>query len=126
LFSDRLRVKKILLNILSNAIKFTQEGGEVAVQADRDATGRLIVCMRDTGIGIAPEMIPLVFEQFRQIDSALSRKFDGAGLGLSLVKALVELHDGEVRIESALERGTSVFITFPASRCMDAPAARSA
>jgi two-component system, cell cycle sensor histidine kinase PleC len=126
LLSDRLRVKQILLNILSNAIKFTPEGGGVSVQANCDATGRLAVCVCDTGIGIDPEKIPLVFEPFRQIDSALSRKFDGTGLGLYLVKTLVELHDGEVRIESALGKGTSVFISFPASRCITVPAAQSA
>jgi signal transduction histidine kinase len=126
LLVDRLRIKQILLNLLSNAVKFTPDGGVVSVEAGRDKKGRVIVCVCDTGIGIAPEMIPLAFEPFRQIDSALSRKFEGTGLGLSLVKKLIELHDGEVTLESALGKGTSVFIAFPASRCTAVPAAQSA
>jgi signal transduction histidine kinase len=112
---DRLRVKQIMLNLLSNAIKFTPEGGTVAVEAAQGASGLVTVCVRDTGIGIAPDMIPLVFQPFRQVDSALARKFEGTGLGLSLVKTLIELHGGAVRIESALEKGTSAVISFPAS-----------
>ena len=62
LLIDRLRTKQVLLNLLSNAIKFTPKGGVVSVEADRDATGGVVICVRDTGIGIAPEMIPLAFE----------------------------------------------------------------
>jgi signal transduction histidine kinase len=126
LFIDRLRVKQILLNLLSNAIKFTEEGGVISVEATHEEAEGVVVCVRDTGIGIAPEMIPLAFEPFRQIDSTLSRKFEGTGLGLPLVKTLVELHGGEVRIESALRKGTAVFILFPASRCLGVPIVRSA
>jgi signal transduction histidine kinase len=126
LLADRLRVKQILLNLLSNAVKFTPEGGVVSVEAAHDMAGDVAVCVRDTGIGIAPEMIPLAFEPFRQIDSALSRKYEGTGLGLPLVKQLIELHEGKVRLESILGKGTSVFITFPAMRCMAVPTVRSA
>jgi signal transduction histidine kinase len=113
---DRLRVKQILLNLLSNAIKFTMPGGTVSLEAGCDVLGTVTVCVRDTGIGIAPEMIPLVFEPFRQVDSALARKYDGTGLGLSLVKTLIELHGGTVKIESALQKGTAASISFPPSR----------
>jgi signal transduction histidine kinase len=126
LLIDRLRVKQILLNLFSNAIKFTEEGGVISVEATHEEPDGVVVCVRDTGIGIASEMIPLAFEPFRQIDSTLSRKFEGTGLGLPLVKTLVELHGGEVRIESALGKGTAVFILFPASRCLAVPTARSA
>jgi signal transduction histidine kinase len=126
LLVDRLRVKQILLNLLSNAIKFTEKGGVISVEATHEEPDGVVVCVRDTGIGIASEMIPLAFEPFRQIDSALSRKFEGTGLGLPLVKTLVELHGGDVRIESALGKGTAVFILFPAWRCLAAPTARSA
>jgi signal transduction histidine kinase len=125
LLADRLRVKQILLNLLSNAVKFTPEGGVVSVEAVRDTAGCVVVCVRDTGIGIAPEMIPLVFEPFRQIDSTLSRKYEGTGLGLPLVKKLIELHEGEVRLESISGKGTSVFVAFPATRCTAVPAVRS-
>ncbi|HMH65657.1 MAG TPA: ATP-binding protein, partial [Rhizomicrobium sp.] len=79
-------------------------------------------------IGIATDMIPLAFEPFGQIDSTLARKFEGTGLGLPLVKTLVELHQGNVTMDSSLGRGTSVFIAFPASRCVavSVPEAQSA
>jgi two-component system cell cycle sensor histidine kinase PleC len=114
---DRLRFKQVLLNLLSNSIKFTPEGGRVSVEAAQDVVGDVIVCVRDTGIGIAPEAMADVFEPFRQIDSALSRKFEGTGLGLSLVKKLVDLHGGQVRMESTLGKGTSVFVRLPMSCC---------
>jgi len=119
-------VKQILPNLLSNAIKFTPGGGVVSLEAERDPDGSVSVRVRDSGIGIAPEKIPLVFEPFRQIDSDLSRKFKGTGLGLSLVKSLIEIHGGTVGIESALGKGTCVTIRFPASRCAQAALARSA
>ena len=123
---DRLRVKQILLNLLSNAIKFTLTGGVVSLEADRDADGGVEVRVRDTGIGIAPEKIALVFEPFRQVDCDLSRKFEGTGLGLTLVKSLIEIHDGTVRIESVLNKGTCVTIRFPAARCADISLAHTA
>jgi signal transduction histidine kinase len=126
LMIDRLRVKQILLNLLSNAIKFTPEGGNVSIEVERDSAGSVVVSVRDTGIGIAPEMIPLAFEPFRQVDSALSRKFEGTGLGLSLVKTLIELHGGRVKLESELGKGVLVVVTFPASCCIEAPSALSA
>jgi signal transduction histidine kinase len=115
LWIDRLRVKQILLNLLSNAIKFTEKGN-ITIETRCDADGRAIICVRDTGIGIAPDEIPHLFEPFRQVDSTLSRKYEGTGLGLSLVKTLVDLHDGDVQITSTPGSGTSVKITFPASR----------
>jgi signal transduction histidine kinase len=119
LLIDRLRTKQILLNLLSNAIKFTPENGCVTIKTDRDRTGRVFICVRDTGIGIAPGMIALAFEPFRQIDSTLARKSEGTGLGLPLVKKLIELHDGEVTVESTLKVGTAVFIWFPSARCIE-------
>jgi signal transduction histidine kinase len=126
LMIDRLRTKQILLNLLSNAIKFTPTQGVVSVHAGRDKAGRVVVCVRDTGMGIAPEMIALAFEPFRQVDAMLTREIEGTGLGLPLVKKLIELHDGEVTLESRVGKGTSVFISFPASRCVAAPAVQAA
>ena len=123
---DRLRVKQVLLNLLSNAIKFTPDGGSVTVGAASDAAGDVTVCVRDTGIGIAAGELEQIFEPFRQIDSTLSRKYQGTGLGLSLVKSLMALHDGTVRIESQPNEGTALFVTFPAARRIDVAAARSA
>lgn len=117
-FVDRLRIKQILLNVLSNAIKFTDSNGNVSLQAACDSSGGIVICVRDTGIGISPEMISVAFEPFRQVDSKVARKYEGTGLGLSLVQRLIELHDGEVKITSALNEGTSVYISLPASRCI--------
>jgi len=113
---DRLRVKQVILNLLSNALKFTDAGGTVRIEARQDDSGCVVVRVRDTGIGIPADMISLVFEPFHQIDSALARKYEGTGLGLSLVKTLVELHGGEVNIESKVAHGTVVSITFPRAR----------
>jgi signal transduction histidine kinase len=126
LMIDRLRVKQVLLNLLSNAIKFTPDGGSVTVGAHSNAAGDITVRVRDTGIGIAADRLAQIFEPFRQIDSALSRKYQGTGLGLSLVKSLMALHDGTVRIESRPGEGATLFITFPAARRLDMPAARTA
>jgi signal transduction histidine kinase len=117
LWIDRLRVKQVLLNLLSNAVKFTEKGN-ITIETRCDADGRSIICVRDTGIGIEAEEIPRLFEPFQQVDSKLSRKYEGTGLGLSLVKTLVELHDGDVQITSVPGSGTSVKISFPASRNM--------
>jgi signal transduction histidine kinase len=127
LLIDRLRVKQILLNLLSNAIKFTETGGSVSVTAGLGRDEGVVLCVKDTGIGMAPDTIPLAFEPFRQVDSSLARKFEGTGLGLPLVKKLSELHGGEVTIESAPGQGTSVYVSFPGILClMDSPKAREA
>jgi signal transduction histidine kinase len=121
---DRLRMKQVLLNLMSNAVKFTQSGGSVTVEAEQIASGDVMVRVRDTGIGIPTDQIATVFEPFHQIDSKLSRKFEGTGLGLSLVRTFVELHGGTVRLESEVDKGTTVSICLPAARCIEAAKAR--
>jgi two-component system, cell cycle sensor histidine kinase PleC len=111
--ADSLRLKQILLNLLSNAVKFTPEGGKVELAAEQEADGAIAVRVSDTGIGMAPEMIPIALEPFRQIASPLSRNVEGTGLGLSLVKALTELHGGTIEIDSAPSAGTTVWLRFP-------------
>ncbi|HVZ69384.1 MAG TPA: HAMP domain-containing sensor histidine kinase [Rhizomicrobium sp.] len=118
LHADELRVKQILLNLLSNAIKFTPEGGRVEVGVAQDRDGGIVLSVSDTGIGMAPDMISVALEPFRQIDSPMSRKQEGSGLGLSLVKSLAELHQATLSIESALAQGTTVRITFPPERTL--------
>jgi len=125
LSADALRLKQILVNLLSNAVKFT-EVGSVEVAAELTGTGEFLIRVSDTGVGMAPEMIPVALEPFRQIDSALNRKFEGTGLGLSLVKSLVERHEGRLEIESALNQGTTVRVFFPAARTRPADGALSA
>ena len=113
--ADRRRLRQILLNLISNAVKFTQEGGEVRVSAVRDDSG-LTLRVADTGIGMASEEIPIAFERFGQIDSTLARKYEGTGLGLPLTKHLVAMHGGTLTIASVVGIGTTVTVAFPAER----------
>ncbi len=126
LLVDRLRFKQALLNLCSNAIKFTPPGGEVHVAAGQDEAGRFILSVCDTGIGMAPEHIPLALEPFRQIASPFARQKEGTGLGLALVKSLVECHDGRLEIESVLHRGTTVRMILPPERTIHRRTALSA
>jgi len=109
-------MKQILTNLLTNAVKFTNEGGSVTLSAILDEQGRMMINVVDSGIGIAPKDIATAMAPFGQIESALSRKHQGTGLGLPLTKALVELHNGTFELKSELGVGTTVSLIFPASR----------
>jgi hypothetical protein len=115
---DRLRLKQVLLNLLSNALKFTPAGGRITLSAGQNANGDFVLAVRDTGIGMAPEVIPLALKPFRLIASPLSRTQEGTGLGLSLVKSLIECHGGTLELESALNQGTTARLVLPAARCI--------
>ena len=123
---DRLRLKQILLNLLSNAIKFTPAGGAVTLAADHTDSGIFRICVRDTGIGMAPEAIPAALEPFRQIASPLSRTQEGTGLGLALVKSLIECHGGKLELDSVVNQGTTARLIIPAVRCISKRNALSA
>jgi two-component system cell cycle sensor histidine kinase PleC len=123
---DRLRFKQALLNLCSNAIKFTPPGGQVHVMADQEEDGHFVLTVRDTGIGMSPEQIPVALEPFRQIASPFARQKEGTGLGLALVKSLVECHAGKLEIDSAPGRGTSVRIVLPPERTVRRRTALSA
>jgi len=112
---DERRVRQVLLNLLSNAIKFTPRDGTTQVTLRRDGDG-LAIAVADTGIGIAPADIARAFEPFRQVDNRLARKYEGTGLGLPLSERLMVLHGGTLAIESAVDRGTTVTMRFPAAR----------
>ncbi len=126
LIADRLRFKQALLNLCSNAIKFTPPGGHVHVMADQEEDGHFVLTVRDTGIGMSPEQIPVALEPFRQIASPFARQKEGTGLGLALVKSLVECHDGRLEITSALKKGTAVRVVLPPQRCVRRRTALSA
>jgi CheY-like chemotaxis protein len=113
LTGDPARLQQVVWNLVSNAIKFTPEGGRVWVELRRAGSGVRIV-VRDTGQGIEPDLLPYVFDRFKQSDSSTSRRFGGLGLGLSLVKHLVELHGGVVTAESpGKDQGTTVTVSLP-------------
>ena len=112
--ADERKLKQILLNLLSNAVKFTPEGGKVTVTVG--TSGGLVIEVIDNGIGIAPEDMNTVMTPFGQVDSTLSRKYDGTGLGLPLTKALVELHGATLEIESEVGTGTTATVRFPSER----------
>ena len=110
---DLLRLEQIIWNLLTNAVKFTPAGGSILVRATKDATD-VILAITDTGQGIDPEFLPHVFEMFRQADASTSRAQSGMGIGLALVRQLVELHGGIVLVESPGENlGTSVTVRLP-------------
>ena len=117
-YGDERRILQIILNLLSNAIKFTRADGTVSIQVEHE-TGDLLLKVSDTGLGIAAKDLPKVLERFGQVDSTLSRKHKGTGLGLPLVKDLIELHGGSISIESQVDIGTIVTVRFPRDRIIE-------
>jgi signal transduction histidine kinase len=111
--ADPVKSRQILLNLLSNATKFTPAGGTVALRAKATGAEFVDIVVTDTGIGMRPEDIPVALAPFGQIDSRLARKYEGTGLGLPLTKILTELHGGELVITSQPERGTTVRVRMP-------------
>ncbi len=119
--ADKRKLKQILINLIGNAIKFTPSGGMIKLSARQLPNGDLQIIVADNGIGIAMEDIERVLQPFVQADSALHRKFDGAGLGLPLSRGLARLHGGELELESTPGHGTRAIVTLPAERVMDGP-----
>ncbi|MGA7910703.1 MAG: HAMP domain-containing sensor histidine kinase [Candidatus Dormiibacterota bacterium] len=110
--ADALKLKSMLLNLVSNAIKFTPAGGRVAIGAKR-LNGFVELSVSDTGIGISPADREHLYEEFRQFESAMSRQNHGTGLGLALTKSFVELHGGEIRLESEVGKGSTFTLRLP-------------
>jgi CheY-like chemotaxis protein len=110
---DQVRMAQVLANLLTNAAKYTEDGGEIRLTAHRDA-GHAVVSVRDTGIGIAPDMLPHVFELFVQVDHEATRAQGGLGIGLTLVRNLVEMHGGDVQARSpGLGEGSEFIVRVP-------------
>lgn len=110
--NDSVRLRQILVNLLSNAIKFTQKG-TVEVTITEISSDRLALTVKDTGIGIAKEELEHIFEEFRQIDQTITRRYPGTGLGLAITKSLVELMQGTIEVESQLGQGSTFRIELP-------------
>jgi PAS domain S-box-containing protein len=114
--ADERKLKQILLNLLTNAVKFTPPAGTIEVAGGLTDTGDFLVTVTDSGIGIAAEDIATALAPFGQVDSKLARKYQGTGLGLPLSNAMVKLHGGELTIDSTVGEGTTVTVRLPASR----------
>ncbi len=114
IIADERRLKQVVLNLLTNAIKFTEPGGRIRVEAVANPGGGCTFTVRDTGIGMAPELVEEALEVFKRGDEPLIRKAEGAGLGLPLANAIVEAHGGALTIESELGVGTAVTVTLSA------------
>jgi signal transduction histidine kinase len=116
--ADERSVRQILLNLLSNATKFTPRGGRIQVRSRLNRQGEFEMTVADSGIGMRPKDIPRALEPFVQLDGVMNRKFAGTGLGLPLVRSLAELHGGRMAIESEPARGTTVTVAFPRARVL--------
>jgi PAS domain S-box-containing protein len=120
--ADARMMKQILINLLTNAVKFTGAGGKVTVTASKDGAGGIEIAVADTGVGIAPADLAKVLEAYGQAGENRPRDAEGTGLGLPLTKKMVELHGGALEIESELDLGTTVTARFPFERLHEAPA----
>jgi len=116
--ADGRAVQHILVNLLANAVKFTGEGGRIAISGSIDAAGDCLLAVADNGIGIPADQLDKVVKPFHQADASLARKYEGVGLGLSLAAGLIELHGGSLAIVSAPNVGTTVTLRFPAARVL--------
>jgi signal transduction histidine kinase len=110
--ADERKVKQVLLNLLSNALKFTPEGGRIDVRACVHDDGVTEICVIDTGVGIAPEDQATVFEEFRQV-GASAKKVEGTGLGLAISRKFIELHGGKIWVKSEVGIGSTFGFTLP-------------
>ncbi|MDR3594498.1 ATP-binding protein [Clostridium sp.] len=118
--ADDEKLERIILNLLSNAIKFTDEGGTVTVSLDENIeTNMIVINVSDTGMGIPIDKQELIFERFGQVDSNLSRRAEGTGIGLSLVKKFVDVLNGNIELESDLGKGSTFRIILPTTQCID-------
>ena len=117
--ADERKLKQILLNLLTNAVKFTPDDGKINVSARRDGRD-VVIAVRDTGIGIAPEDQEAVFDAFRQVGKHYTNKQEGTGLGLTLTRKFVELHGGRLWLESAPGKGSTFTFNIPENRLQQA------
>jgi PAS domain S-box-containing protein len=122
--ADARAVRQVLASLLANAVKFTGDGGRVAIGGGIDAGGDVLLSIADDGIGMAPDQLDKVTKPFQQADSSLARRYEGVGLGLSLASGLMQLHDGSLAIASAPNAGTTVNLRFPAARVLPVAGAR--
>jgi len=109
---DVNKFERILLNLVSNAIKFTKPGGEIFIKV-RDLNDVVKISVKDTGVGIEKNKLAIIFDRFRQVNSSLAKESQGSGIGLSIVKSLVEMHNGQIEVDSEVGVGTEFILSFP-------------
>ncbi|MDD5645411.1 MAG: HAMP domain-containing sensor histidine kinase [bacterium] len=109
---DKKKMSRVFINLISNAIKFTPENGKIEI-SKKDQKEAFVFCVSDSGIGIPKEQINKIFDKFYQVDSSVTRKYKGSGLGLVIVKEIVELHGGKIWIESESGKGSRFSFTIP-------------
>ena len=114
---DPEKVERIVLNLISNAIKFTDEGDEIFIQV-KDKNEFVEISVKDNGIGIEEEHLKLIFDRFKQVDKSLSRNAEGTGIGLNLVKSIIELHDGRIYVESEFGKGSKFTVILPSKKVL--------
>lgn len=117
---DPDKLERIILNLFSNAVKFTQAGGQISVRLYENSD-RFFISVKDTGIGIPEEKLDIIFNRFTQVDKSLARGQEGSGIGLALVKSLVELHGGKVKVESEFGKGSEFVVEIPISLVDEMP-----
>jgi len=117
---DSTKFKQVMLNLMSNSVKFTKPGGGIRIESALDKSGDLVLQISDTGIGIPPEQIEKVFQPFEQVADHLTREHEGTGLGLPIAKALIELHGGELVLSSVVGVGTTARLRLPSPRPLTA------
>jgi signal transduction histidine kinase len=111
--ADSHRLRQVVINLVSNALKFTEEGGVTIRCVLLDRYDMLHISVHDTGIGISPAALDYIFEAFRQADGSTTRRFGGTGLGLTIARKLIELQGGEVAVESTVGQGSTFSFTLP-------------
>jgi signal transduction histidine kinase len=119
---DPARVKQILYNFLSNAIKFSPDGGRIRVRVAPDGPDRFGIEVEDAGVGIAPDLIPHLFKEFTQLDASTAKRYQGAGLGLALTRRIAEGHGGQVSVRSAPGEGSTFRAVLPRQSGGERPA----
>jgi two-component system, cell cycle sensor histidine kinase PleC len=126
IYVDSSKFKQVMLNLLSNSVKFTEPRGRIQVDSVLHKNGDLVLSIRDTGIGIPPEQIERIFQPFEQVADHLTREHEGTGLGLPIAKALIELHGGELVLSSQPGSGTTARLRLPGDRVRSVAASAAA
>jgi signal transduction histidine kinase len=115
---DTEKIERIIINLISNAIKFTDKGDEIFVEI-KDKNEFIEISVKDNGIGIENKYLDMIFDRFKQVDKSLSRNAEGTGIGLSLVKSIVELHGGSMHVESVFGKGSKFTFMLPSRKVLN-------